>query len=250
MAEQRWDPETYAKHSRYVAEYGVELVDEWLGVRGGEKILDLGCGDGFLTEKILEKGATVIGIDASPTMVEAAKARGIDAYCLNASEMDYDQEFDAVFSNAVLHWITDPQPVFNKVAKALKPGGRFIADQGGHGNVRRIQKAVRDAILSRGYPESVLVPVFYPDAESQADRLKRSGFTIDAITLFDRPTPLATGIEGWLETFAKISLDRLTPRDRADCFQEIVETLRPQLWDDEKQRWWADYVRLRFIVRK
>jgi trans-aconitate methyltransferase len=225
---------------------GAPLVER-LNPQPGERILDLGCGDGVLSAQIAERGATVVGIDSSPGMIAAARARGIDARSMNAADLTFRDEFDGVFSNAVLHWIADADAVVAGVHRALKAGGRFVGEFGGHGNIAAITVALR-AVLPR-YGVAVPTDWYYPSVREYGLRLAGHGFGVDEIALIPRPTPLPTGMAGWLDTFRKSVLDALPDDDRQRAKDEIVELLRPSLCD-EQGRWTADYVRLRFVARK
>src|SRR3984957_20609780 len=131
---QTWNTEAYATNGRFVADLASGVV-ELLAPQAGEAILDLGCGDGALTEKIAATGAVVTGADASAAMVAAARTRGLKVVEVSATEMQFDAQFDAVFSNAALHWMPDAEAVLAAVHRALKPGGRFVAEMGGMGNI-------------------------------------------------------------------------------------------------------------------
>lgn len=245
---QTWQPEGYARHAAFVPELGMPVV-ELLAPKPGERILDLGCGDGALTAKLAGLGCEVVGVDASPEMVAAARARGLDARVVAGEELAFEAEFDAVFSNAALHWMKrDPDAVITAVARALRPGGRFVAEMGGHGNVAAISVALHAALARRGVDARAASPWYFPTPEAYRERLERHGFEVVTIELLPRPTPLPTGIAGWLETFAA-PFTRLVPEaDRSACLDEVVALLEPQLCD-ESGRWTADYVRLRFAAR-
>jgi len=170
----------------------------------GERILDLGCGDGVLTEKLLALGAHVVAIDSAPDMIAAARQRGLDAQIMDARAITFENEFDAVFSNAVLHWVKDdPDAPIAGAFRALKPGGRFVGELGGHGNVAAITVALLAALERRGIANATaMIPWYYPTVDEYAARLRRAGFAPQSVQLIPRPTPLPTGMRGWLETFA------------------------------------------------
>jgi trans-aconitate methyltransferase len=243
---QRWDPKTYSENARFVAELGQPVV-ELLAPRPGERILDLGCGDGALTEKLARLGCAVVGVDASPEQIAAARARGLDARVADGQRLAFGAEFDAVFSNAALHWMKDPDAVIAGAARALKPGGRFVGELGGAGNIRRIVLALTAALARRGLaPE---LPWYFPSAEEYRARLQAGGFTVEEIVLFPRPTPLPGDISGWLQTFAGASLARLPEADREPFIAELRAALAPHLQQPDGS-WVADYVRLRFAAVK
>jgi SAM-dependent methyltransferase len=222
-----------------------QAVVDLLEPRPGEHILDLGCGDGVLTQELAQTGAVVTGVDSSSELVYAARNRGLDIRLMDATALDFDQTFDAVFSNAALHWMRPPQAVIAGVARALRPGGRFVAELGGFGNVAAIRVALHTQLNHRGLDAVSLDPWYFPTLEDYARRLKAGGFLVRDIELIPRPTPLPTDMRGWLETFAE-SFTRALPADRRDGFlNDVNECLRPALCD-KQGGWIADYVRLRF----
>ncbi|MBT9329730.1 class I SAM-dependent methyltransferase [Paracidobacterium acidisoli] len=242
---QTWNAAQYAQTGRFVADLAGGVFD-LLDPQPGEHILDLGCGDGALTEKIAATGASVAGVDASPSMIAAAQARGLTARVLSAESLDYKEEFDAVFSNAALHWMRDQDAVLRGVRQALRPGGRFVAEFGGHGNIAAVRVALRAALGHQELNAEEAEHNYFPTAESYAARLERNGFRVESIGLIARPTLLpVSGMRGWLETFRRGVLDRLPEQERERVLLESVELLRPVLCDDRGQ-WTADYVRLRF----
>jgi len=243
---QRWDPQQYAEHARFVSELGSAVL-ELLDPRPGECIIDLGCGDGALTAKLLECGCKVLATDASPDMVSATKNRGLNAIVLDGQALDFDKEFDAVFSNAALHWMKDQQKVCAGVWRALKPGGRFVAEFGAKGNVAVIVDALESALATRGV--EITTPWYFPDPEEYRELLSAAGFTVTTMECFQRPTLLPGDIGGWLQTFAQVYLAALAQEDRSEFIEEIVEMVRPYLCD-EKGCWHADYVRLRFSATR
>jgi trans-aconitate methyltransferase len=237
-----WARETYRQNAAYVPALGA-AVFELLNPQAGERILDLGCGEGTLTEKIAGTGAEVVGIDASEEMIAGAKARGLDARLMNAEQLPFEHEFDGVFSNAVLHWVRDHDAMLEGVHRALKPGGRFVAEFGGHGNLAAIQVAIRSVLSRRGWTTNILR--YYATETEYAGRLERHGFLVRQIALIPRPTPLPTGIRGWLDTFELATLDRIPPEELESFLQEVEDLLRAEICDREGN-WTAHYVRLRF----
>ena len=244
---QSWNPTTYEANGAFVPALGAGVL-EWLAPQPGERILDLGCGDGPLTAKIAAAGATVIGVDASPAMIEGAKSRGIEARVCNAEALPFEHEFDAVFSNAALHWVRNQDAMLAGVKHALKPGGRFVAEMGGHGNVAAILVALTAVLNRHGYGDLEGGVNYYPAPEVYADRLVRYGFAVKKIQLIPRPTPLPTGMAAWLTTFRKGVLEAVPAHLRATIVDETVSLLEPVLRDDQGN-WTADYIRLRFIAR-
>ena len=242
---QQWSPEAYGCHGGFVPALGAGILEQ-LAPAPGERILDLGCGDGVLTERIARSGATVIGVDSSPQMVAAARERGVDARLMDATTLTFHAEFDAVFSNAVLHWIDDQDAVLSGVARALVPGGRFVAEFGGFTNIAAISVAMRAVLGHHRIPYQR--HWYYPTPGAYKALLERHGLTVELTTLFPRPTPLPTGMIGWLHTFANAALAPVPSDQRATVEHEIVELLRPSLCD-EAGNWTADYVRLQVIAR-
>jgi trans-aconitate methyltransferase len=245
---QTWKAENYAEHAHFVPALGQPVL-ELLKVRPGERVLDLGCGDGVLTEKISAAGAIVVGVDASGEMVSAARKRGIDARLADGAALEFSREFDAVFSNAALHWMKEnPDAVIAAVARALKPGGRFVGEMGGHGCVAAITVALFAVLERRGTEARSAIPWYFPTVADYRRRLERAEFNVEYIELIPRPTPLPTDMAGWLDTFAAPFLKRLPESDRVAARDEVIAMLRPVLCD-EAGRWTADYMRLRFLAR-
>ncbi len=245
---QTWNPETYGRDGAFVHELAGGAL-EWLAAQPGEHILDLGCGDGQLTERIAASGASVTAIDASPQMVAAARARGIAADEGSAESLPYhDGAFDAVFSNAVLHWVRDQDAMLAQVRRVLRPGGRFVAEMGGHGNIAAIRVAFAAVLARYGFADQGERGNYYPTAEAYTRRLQQHGFTVARILFFPRPTPLpSSGMNGWLNTFSRGALDALPETLRETMVEETVALLAPVLRGEEGH-WTADYVRLRFIA--
>jgi trans-aconitate methyltransferase len=245
---QHWSAQRYAETAHFVPTLGAPVL-ELLAPEAGERILDLGCGDGVLTEKIATAGATVVAVDAAPDMVAAAQARGLDARVVAGQHLNFDGEFDAVFSNAALHWMRRPEAVLAGVHRALKPGGRFVGEMGGHNNTAAIMVAIRAVLGRRGLDAGRLCPWWFPSAAAYRAKLEAAGFTVDDIRIVPRPTPLPAGLEAWLDTFTEDFFGALPPSDRVPARTEVVDLLRPILMD-ESGTWIADYVRLRFRAHR
>lgn len=246
--EKHWDPALYDARHSFVWRYGLEVVES-LSPQPGERVLDLGCGTGHLTNKIAESGASVIGIDKSPSMIEQAGANYPDLRFEIADGLDFrfDEPFDAVFSNAAIHWMPDPAKVASCVFRALKPGGRFVAELGGKGNLFALHGAIYTALEKAGCePPGGAGFRYYPTIGEYASVLEAAGFVVASAFYFDRPTPLSGGEQGlrhWLEVFANNMLGGV-PRDKLDAvFGDIEDRLRSELYHDDS--WYADYRRLR-----
>jgi len=244
LSKQHWSAARYAATAHFVPAFGTPVV-ELLDPRRDERILDLGCGDGTLTVKIAAAGAQVVAVDAAPDMVAAAKAKGLDARVMPGQSLIFEREFDAVFSNAALHWMRPQEAVLAGVARALKPGGRFVAEMGGHNNTAAIQTAFRAVLATRGIEALDLSPWYFPSATAYRARLEAAGFEVGEIAIVPRPTPLEAGFGAWLDTFAEDFFNPLSADDRVAAKREIIDLLQPIL-QDETGLWIADYVRLRF----
>jgi SAM-dependent methyltransferase len=223
----------------------VELLDP----NPGERILDLGCGDGVLTQKLAEMGCDVVGVDSSAELIAAAKQMGLDAREMDGQALTFDEEFDAVLSNAALHWMKRADAVIAGVHRALRPGGRFVGELGGEGCVALIRAALIAALDRRGIDGAALDPWYFPDVASYGQRLEAAGFAVRWIALIPRPTPLPGDVTGWLETFAESFTSALAAHERPGFLAEVREALRPALCD-VTGAWTADYVRLRFAATK
>lgn len=248
IAEQTWDPKRYARNARFVSDLAAAVV-ELLAPRAGQRILDLGCGDGVLTAKLAALGCDLVGVDGSSAQIEAARKLGLDARVMDAEKLTFHAEFDAVFSNAALHWMRNPEAVIRGVWQALRPNGRFVAECGGHGCVAKIKKALVAALNRRGLYGEAAVPWYFPTVEEYSTLLRNAGFAIGYIALVPRPTSLPGDVTGWLETFAESFTARLPADERPAYVGEVREALRPELMNPEGV-WIADYVRLRFAAKK
>lgn len=262
---QNWSASAYAANAPFVPALGQPVLD-LLRPQPGERILDLGCGDGILTEKLVALGTRVIGVDNSPDMIAAARRRGIDARIMDARSLTFASEFDAVFSNAALHWVKDdPDSPIDGAFRALVSGGRFVGELGGHGCVAAITVALMVTLERRGIPHAASwIPWYFPTVDEYETRLRRAGFVPQSVQLIPRPTLLPTGMRGWLETFANpfcaalaqaalaqadVARADVTQNDRDDFLDEVTALLKPVLCDSQG-RWTADYMRLRFAAIK
>jgi len=243
---QTWSPADYRRNASFVPELGAPMIAR-LAPKPGERVLDLGCGDGVLTAQIAESGATVVGVDASAAMVAAARTLGVDARIADATTLPFDGEFDAVFSNAVLHWVLDPDAALDGIRRALKPGGRFVAEFGGHGNIAAVSVAVRSVL--HAHDITFEWPWYYPTATAYAARLRAAGLIPKDVGVVPRPTPLPTDMAAWLATFGGALFASVPAESRETITSEIVELLRPALCD-ERGVWILDYVRLRVVAVK
>lgn len=222
-----------------LGEAALDLLDP----KPGERILDIGCGDGALTHKIAERGADVVGVDNSPELVAAARAIGLDVWEMSATDMTFDAEFDAAFSNAALHWIIDKDRVAGAAYRALKPGARYAGEMGGDGNLARLRETLDAELVARGYPPPLESSNWYPSVEDFAAVYEAAGFSELDARLIERPTPMPNGIGQWVTTFRRGWLDRAgVPEGERG---EIGEAVAASIGSNN-----ADYVRLRFIMRK
>jgi len=266
-----WDATAYDADVGFVHEYGQSVLD-LLDPKPGERVLDLGCGTGHLTADIAERvgpEGVAVGVDSAPDMVREARetcpdcrfvradARDIDvaplADAFDGESLAADGEggpFDAVFSNAALHWIPreDQETVAEGVAGLLGPEGRFVAELGGVGNVAGIVGAVRAELRERGYdPEH---PWYFPTVGEHAAVLERAGFEVRLARLFDRPTTLDgdAGLRNWLDVFGDSLFAPLETRERERVVTAVEDRLRSDRYDVGSSSWTAEYRRLRFVA--
>jgi len=248
MSSQTWNPTDYGQNARFVTNLGAGVLD-LLASKPGERILDLGCGDGVLTKKMQDAGCQVVGVDSSPEFIEAAQKLGLDARLMDGQALTFNEEFDAVFSNAALHWMKDQTKVIEGIWRALKPGGRFVAEMGGEGNLAQIEAALRAVLQKHGLGNLRTDANFYPSPEEYRTLLEKQGFKAISLDHFPRPTPLPKDMKTWLVTFRKSVFDAMDPALRSGILDEVQEALRPTHCDTQGH-WTADYVRLRFSAFK
>lgn len=249
-ADQAWDADAYDDDHAFVYEYGEALLD-LLAPQEDERVLDLGCGTGHLADRIAGSGASVVGVDSSREMLAEARAThpALPFVRADARRLPFEGSFDAVLSNAVLHWVDerDQDDALSSVRDALRPGGRFVAELGGSGNVARIVAAVAAELDDRGY--AVGDPWHFPSVGEYASRLERRGFEVRFARLFDRPTELddgEAGLENWLRMFGEGLLGSVPESERDEVRAAVADRLRGELFEDGT--WTADYRRLRFVA--
>lgn len=249
----KWNAELYDNKHAFVSQYG-ESVLELLDVKPGERILDLGCGTGDLSKQIQEQGAEVIGIDASPEMIAKAKGKypDIDFSVADAISFHFDEPFDAIFTNATLHWINNADAVIQNAYNSLKRGGRFVGEFGGKGNMQLMIAATTAVLKNYGYLKSEDInPWYFPSTAEYAAKLEAHGFRVTFMAHFDRPTLLQDGRQGvtkWLNMFGPSFFEGIPAEQLSQIFNEITDLLQPD-YEDNGQ-WYADYKRLRFIAIK
>jgi len=237
-----WDAADYARVGAFVALLGGAALD-LLDPQPGERILDVGCGDGTLTRQIAQRGAAVVGIDNSAEMVAAARAKGIEAFLIGVADIAFDSEFDAAFSNATLHWVREKDAAASAILRALKPGSRFAGEMGGEGNLKKLRDALDEELIIRGYVPPVEASNWYPSSDEFAAVYEASGFKQIDARLIERPTPIEHGVAQWVTTFRRGWLDRadVPEGERAEIGAAVADRVGSNV---------ADYVRLRFIMRK
>ena len=247
MTKQTWNASQYQDHASFVAELGSPAL-QLLNPRPGEHILDVGCGDGALTAKIAKVARQVIGIDSSESMVAAARERGLTAILMSGDAITYERQFDAVFTNAALHWIPDYESVIRGVRSALRDGGRFVGEFGGKGNIAILVEAMREVVGRNPEMGSFHNPWFFPSDIEYKEHLENHGFRVNHIELIPRPTPLEAGVREWLRIFANHVISGM-PSDLENQFlTETEDLVRPVLFSAETG-WQADCVRLRFSAQ-
>ncbi|GAB4015889.1 class I SAM-dependent methyltransferase [Spirosoma koreense] len=245
-----WNSELYTQKHAFVYQYGEGLL-ELLNPQPAERILDLGCGSGELTQQIADSGAQVVGIDASAEMLEKARSQfpTLELYPMSATDFSFSEPFDAIFSNAVLHWVPEYESAVRQMAKALKPGGRLVIEFGGKGNVATIVNAIADQLLALGYPFRPFW--FFPSIGEYTPVLEKYGFLIRLAQHYDRDTMLSdpeTGLTDWIEQFGGYFFEPVSAAEKALILKNVTQTLRPALFRDG--HWYADYKRIRIVAEK
>ena len=247
MSTNKWNAENYNKHADFVSNLALPVVD-LLNPKENEKILDLGCGDGTLAVEIEKFNTKVIAVDLSESMVEKTKEKEIEAYVMSATELPFEDEFDAVFSNAVLHWVKEPETAITKISNALKTNGRFIAEFGGYGNIKYLTDAMQEVFDKNKEYGEFNNPWYFSKDTDYKQILEANGFEVEYIELIPRPTKV-DDIANWLDIFANGIVSHLTKEQQSSFKQEVREILKPKIYSD-KDGWMADYVRLRLKAKK
>ncbi|MEH2359296.1 class I SAM-dependent methyltransferase [Nostoc sp.] len=247
-----WDAALYEDKHTFVWQYGEDLL-KFLNPQPEESILDLGCGTGQLTEKIAQAGAEVMGVDHAPAMIEKARQNypHIRFDVADARNFQVDKLLDAVFSNAVLHWVKQADSAIASIHQSLKPGGRFVAEFGGKGNVEAIATALSSALEAFNISAQTLNPWYFPSIAEYATLLEQQGFDVIHAILFPRPTPLAEGEAGmanWIQMFASSFLAGLSGEQQTQVIRAVEEQLKPTLY--QQGTWTADYRRIRIVAIK
>lgn len=232
-------------------EFGDELI-QWLEPRSGEWVLDVGCGTGELTVKLVNQGCEVIGLDSSRRMLAEAKNAypNLQFVCADIQNFRAGIEFDAVFSNAALHWVQDPRPALDSIFMLLRPGGRFVAEMGFAGNIRRVRTALHELLAEFGYDPTQYDPWYFPTKGSYEKLLNEAGFSVRRSEYFDRSSKLfgEEGLRSWLLMFTEEFLVPLNDEERDRVLRRLVNRLRDDLY--EGGEWVLRYKRLRFDAVK
>ena len=252
LPKQTWNSNLYDKKHSYVFKYGEDLLN-LLEPKPGEKILDLGCGTGHLTNLIAASGADVTGIDMSSQMIDDARKNYHNLKFLigDATNFNFDEKFHSVFSNAVLHWIKEKEKVLKCVYNTLTPGGKFVAELGGKNNIHRVESAIRTELIKRGYIRNAELNLWhYPSVGEYASLLEQTGFTVKFISYFNRDTFLNDGdsITDWIEMFGKAFFNGIETFEKSNIIASIQESLKRTNFINN--RWFVDYIRLRFVAAK
>jgi len=245
---QTWNTDAYATNGRFVATLASAVV-ELLAPTAGERVLDLGCGHGALTEQIAATGALVTGVDNSPAMLEAARKRDLQVEQHSADELPYNLQFDAVFSNAALHWVREAESAIACMSRAVRSGGRLVLEMGGQGNIARIMRGTEEVLREAGFEASHTW--YFPSIGEYTTLLEKHGFAVRLAQNFARWTQLEhpeRGLREWLEMFGGAYFENVPPAKRDELVRRIEARLKPELWCDGS--WFADYRRLRVVAER
>ncbi len=245
----QWNPKLYDGEHDFVSEYG-QVILEMLAPRKGERILDLGCGTGDLANKLALIGVDVVGVDSSLNMIEEAQKKypKLHFSVEDALALPFEEEFDAVFSNAVLHWIKTPQPALASIYKGLKSGGRFVAEFGGEDNVQRISNSIFEEKAKLGYAsDDTHFPWYYPSIGQYTSLMEQAGFQVVFAQHVDRPTRLEgeAGLKNWIDMFTSSFFSNVPKEDLPILLKNIEKSLAEEAFHED--HWIADYKRLRVI---
>ncbi|TRZ44295.1 class I SAM-dependent methyltransferase [Robertkochia solimangrovi] len=252
-ATETWNPDLYNDKHSFVYDYGNSLI-ELLEPKNGEHILDVGCGSGQLTSQIASFGSSTVGIDSSETMIMDARIRfpQLRFEVMDASDLKFQEKFDAVFSNAALHWVLDSRGAAVSMFNCLNPGGRLVLEMGGKGNVQAIIESLRKILAKYGYhKQAAHEQWFFPSIAVYAAILEDAGFRIKLAQHFDRPTLLAaeeSGITDWLTMFADGFFVGVNAKDRIAIMNQVQDDLKERCLVEGK--WYADYKRLRIVAER
>jgi len=243
----KWNSDKYKNHANFVSDMAVDLI-EVLNPKKDEAILDLGCGDGTLALQIKKFTKNIIAVDLSTDMVEKTKSLGIEAYVMSATNLDFENKFDAVFSNAVLHWVKQSSLAVQNINKVLKPNGRFVAEFGGYKNINTIVEAI-EKVFNQNKDFGIFNnPWYFPTKEQYKDTLEQNGFEVKSINLNIRQTPV-DDILNWLEIFANGIISHLSIQNKDIFLIQVKDLLKNKLYTEEKG-WVLDYVRIRMQAKK
>lgn len=248
-----WNSKLYNDKHSFVYDYGISLVD-LLHLKSDERVLDLGCGTGELSNRISELAKEVIGLDKSQEMIDEARSKFplIQFYVGDASRFSFKKPFDAIFSNATLHWVVNYKEAIRSMYANLNYGGRLVVEFGGKDNVKAIINQLRLSLAKRGYlRQSELVLWYFPSVGEYTTELEAAGFEISFAQWYDRPTELVnedTGIKDWLLMFSKPFFEDVKNLDIQSIMNEVQERLKPILFKNGK--WYADYKRIRIVAHK
>jgi len=248
----KWNPTLYDNSHDFVSKYG-EGILSYLNPKPGETILDLGCGTGDLTKEIFLSGANVVGVDNSADMIAKARTKypDIEFQQMDARKLKFDTRFDAIFSNAVLHWIPEKEKVIERMHSLLKENGRIVLEFGGKGNNQQMLKALRDSFKKRGFYDNAKIDFwYYPSIGEYTTELEKLNFRVIHATHFDRITPLKSsqGIKDWFLMFGNYFFVGIPDTEKEEILNEVQNNLTVTHFIDGV--WNADYKRIRIVAIK